>query len=139
MKDRAFRAHFSDPNGIVAYLVLNGTDPASWLCTLRSSVSLSLSLTLRLPVSLSVGRSLPSISLLLSIFVRYSCYFEYRALYPSSSRVRALSFSVLRPLTFSHWLRRWRRRRRRDTLEKFQFIPKVVMTESTNTFTRSRS
>lgn len=43
MKDRAFRAHFSDPNGIVAYLVLNGTDPASWLCTLRSSVSLSLS------------------------------------------------------------------------------------------------
>lgn len=96
------RATVTDPSGIGAWLLLNGTDPASRLSTLLWSASPSRSLSL--PASRSSLLSLRS---------------------RSPSR-----FPPLGVFALPHG--------RRDTLEKFQFIRKVVMTECTNTCAVSR-
>lgn len=99
------RATATDPSGIGAWLLLNGTDPASRLSTLLWSASPSRSLSL--PASRLFSPSSPR----------------------SRSRFRFPPLDV-RPLPHG---------RRRDTLEKFQFIQKVVMTECTNTCAVSRT
>lgn len=77
---------FSDPNGIVAYLVLNGTDPASWLCTLRSSVSLSFSLCLSFSLSLCQSVALSPL---------FRCFFPSLSGIPVTSSI-ALCISLSR-------------------------------------------